>query len=444
MPRSNTRDGAASIFIVIFTTILLSIITLSFVRIMISESNLTINYNLSQSAYDSALAGIEDAKVALLKYHECISKGDNTSDSCKRAIDAIQAEGATDNCDIVKEMLGRPGDEGETMIQSESQSFTEDGVSEVGETIDQAYTCVKISENTDDYLGTLNQNYRTKIIPIRTASDVAQVNRIELKWYNSEDRGKVESNSAIYNTSVSDSSITTNRLGYGRDSSYQESNNFTNSPLAPPVIQFQFIQTADYFTLSQFDRNADSTTNTGSLLLRPSSNGTSLITNSASTGLAASAAKEFNNTIDVKCDNGTSNSYSCTASINLPNPIGGQRNDATTFVRLALPYSAPDTSFSLKLYNCSNPTAGTSSSECQQVQFGGVQTKVDSTGRANDLFRRVEARVEMVDVYFPYPEFSATLSGKDDSVWKNFWVTNNCWLSYGDGSREDCPNSGTL
>ena len=75
----HTQEGAASIFIVIFTTILLSIITLSFVRIMVSESNLTINYNLSQSAYDSALAGIEDAKVALLRYHECISKGDYSS-----------------------------------------------------------------------------------------------------------------------------------------------------------------------------------------------------------------------------------------------------------------------------------------------------------------------------------------------------------------------------
>ena len=141
-----TQEGAASIFIVIFTTILLSIITLSFVRIMVSESNLTINYNLSQSAYDSALAGIEDAKVALLRYHECISKGDYSSNVCSKAINAMRADGATENCDIVKDMLDRPGEDGETIVQSESQVFADDGVSEVGETIDQAYTCVKISE----------------------------------------------------------------------------------------------------------------------------------------------------------------------------------------------------------------------------------------------------------------------------------------------------------
>lgn len=444
----HTQEGAASIFIVIFTTILLSIITLSFVRIMVSESNLTINYNLSQSAYDSALAGIEDAKVALLRYHECISKGDYSSNVCSKAINAMRADGATENCDIVKDMLDRPGEDGETIVQSESQVFADDGVSEVGETIDQAYTCVKISENTNDYLGTLNQNYRTKIIPIRTAGNaddadgVRNVNRIELKWYNSEDSGKVESNPSVYNTNIGNGNIVTNQLGHGHDSEYTSSNNFSPNPLAPPAIQFQFIQTASTFTLNSFNQNSGDATNTGSLMLRPSTNGTNLITNSSSNGLAASANKNFNNTIDVRCDISLTNSYACSVDINLPNPIGGDRNEATTFVRLVLPYNAPDTSFSLKLYSCSNTNAP--SSECTQIQFGGVQTKIDSTGRANDLFRRVEARVEMVDVYFPFPEFSATLSGGGSTVWKNFWVTNNCWYTNGDGTRNTCDNSGPL
>ena len=83
---------------------------------MVSESNLTINYNLSQSAYDSALAGIEDAKVALLRYHECISKGDYSSNVCSKAINAMRADGATENCDIVKDMLDRPGEDGELIL----------------------------------------------------------------------------------------------------------------------------------------------------------------------------------------------------------------------------------------------------------------------------------------------------------------------------------------
>jgi hypothetical protein len=51
-----TRKAAASIYIVIFTTTLLGVIALSFVRIMLSESLRTINYSLSQSAYHSSLA----------------------------------------------------------------------------------------------------------------------------------------------------------------------------------------------------------------------------------------------------------------------------------------------------------------------------------------------------------------------------------------------------
>ena len=56
-----TKKGATSIYIVAFTTMVLSILTISFVRIMVSEAQQTSNYDLSQSAYDSALAGIEDA-----------------------------------------------------------------------------------------------------------------------------------------------------------------------------------------------------------------------------------------------------------------------------------------------------------------------------------------------------------------------------------------------
>ena len=60
------KKGAAAIYVVIFTATLLSIIALSFVRLMLSEMSRTTNYSLSQSALNSALAGIEDAKIVLL------------------------------------------------------------------------------------------------------------------------------------------------------------------------------------------------------------------------------------------------------------------------------------------------------------------------------------------------------------------------------------------
>jgi len=137
-------------------------------------------------------------------------------------------------------------------------------------------------------------------------------------------------------------------------------------------------------------------------------------------------------------------SYRCNADIIIPRPIGGARNDGTMFVRLVLPYNTPDTSFSLELYDCTGDhtisnTAKTN--ECDRVQFAGVQTRVDSTGRANDLFRRVEARLEMQDIYYPFPEFAADVSGRDpESIWKSFWVTYNCWTTSPNNPGQSCPN----
>lgn len=427
--RKQTKQGAASIFVVIFTTLLLGVITLSFVRIMISEAEQTTNYDLSQSAYDSALAGVEDAKVALIKYHECLNQGATATSgesSCQEAIRAITAENSRENCDIISEMLTRPYVEGqETIIQSEDY-LDADGATN---TMEQAYTCVKISENTEDYLGRLNQNYRTKIIPIRVSpSDLAGLNRIKLEWYNAEDQILAGSNYV----GIGGGSFNSNKMGY--TTSYTGTNIFGSTSSAPPTVQMQLIQTATTFSLSQFSTNAGSNTNQGTLMLRPSSRGVNAVGNSSSIGLAASAEKALNNPIDISCNN--SNTYSCSVDIDIPQPIGGARDEATMFIRLVLPYAAPETSFSVKLYkNCPG--------SCEQVDFVGVQAKVDSTGRANDLFRRVESRVELQDIYFPYPEFTADLNGgDDDSIWKNYWVTRNCWTTGGTNKGTYCDNSG--
>jgi hypothetical protein len=443
MRQQKVRQGVASIFVVIFTTLLLGIITLSFVRIMVSEANQTTNFDLSQSAYDSALAGIEDAKVALLKYHECLSQGATATSGtveCRRAINAMLADNATENCDIVKDVLVRPGGEGETIIQSESG--TEVGAS--GRVMDQAYTCVKISESAEDYLGKLTQNYRTKIIPIR-AADVNRIDRIRLEWYNDNDRNQVAASAGSAYAGMGNGGATTNKQGFSFD--YDGTNVFGSRPLTPPVVQFQLIQTDTIFNVSQFDSNNYSDTNQGTLTLRPSSSGTNLIRSDVNAGLAGSADISFNNPVDIRCGNST---YSCMADINIPSPIqspgtGPMRDDATMFVRLVLPYGEPITSFGLKLYDCPNPSVTDTTGQCTQIPFVGVQARVDSTGRANDLFRRVEARVELVDTYFPFPEFTVNLNGGGgDSIWKNYWVTRNCWTT-GPGNRgTSCDNSGEV
>ena len=75
MQKIRTKTGAASFYIVAFTTLLLSVIVVGFITIVLSEMARTANNDLSQSAYDSALAGVEDAMVAILNYQSCINQG---------------------------------------------------------------------------------------------------------------------------------------------------------------------------------------------------------------------------------------------------------------------------------------------------------------------------------------------------------------------------------
>ena len=57
------KKGAASFYIVAISTLILVIIAASFAAVIISEMARTSNDDLAQSAYDSALAGVEDGSI---------------------------------------------------------------------------------------------------------------------------------------------------------------------------------------------------------------------------------------------------------------------------------------------------------------------------------------------------------------------------------------------
>jgi hypothetical protein len=113
---------------------------------------------------------------------------------------------------------------------------------------------------------------------------------------------------------------------------------------------------------------------------------------------------------------------------------------------LNLPYGKPTTEVSVKMYSCNDNTKSIGAEgNCTNVKFADVQPKIDSTGRANDLFRRVEARVELADIDYPIAEFALASTGSGDAniVKKDFYVTKNC--QYTNSYADDYGNiKGTL
>ena len=69
------KSGAASFYIVAFSALILTIVAIGFAVVIVSELTRSSNDDLSQSAFDSALAGVEDAKLAFYNYQTCIERG---------------------------------------------------------------------------------------------------------------------------------------------------------------------------------------------------------------------------------------------------------------------------------------------------------------------------------------------------------------------------------
>ena len=146
--QKKVKEGAAAIYTVVFFCLLIGIVTLGFVGIMLQDILGSTNYDLSQSAYDSALAGVEDAKVLLLQYNSCITNT-NRLGNCESIKSKINKVGSSDDCDLVRDALGRAGGEDgdhETLIQSDNKNTVNNSSKELDDSIDMAYTCVKMSE----------------------------------------------------------------------------------------------------------------------------------------------------------------------------------------------------------------------------------------------------------------------------------------------------------
>ena len=372
--------GVVSLFVVIFSSLLLTVLTIGFVRIMIQEQQQAMNDDLSQSAYDSATAGVEDGKRVIRK---CL---DGNSTACN----AISAKGCNTIVDagVVPSLTG-----GETIIKSAG--------GDESTSLNQAYTCVKVDMDTDDFYTSVAKD-QSRMIPLKA---VAAFKYIRVQWMHKGLLGQAESGALASPTPVA--------LGY---EALPKQADWSSS--AASLLRVQTILPAgsagSTITQADLDSNMVSTA-----FLRPASiMGPAGSTN---TSVAIGAGRAANTDAGastspkpITCSQaeyvagGIDSGYACTATLEW----GGTVPAGSTLAYLRLTSLYRDTSVRIQLINDAGAV----------VKFGGVQPEIDSTGRASNVFRRVISRVDIATDAPVYPEYAVDTTG---SLCKDFYVTAN-------------------
>jgi len=357
------------------------VVTVSFIQLMIKDQQQATTSDLSQSAYDSAEAGVEDAKRLLLLNQSCENNTAASTVNCAAIASALTpAPGQSEtDCNTLAKAGLVAETNNETIIQQSD-------VANNDAKLDQAYTCVKIAVNTSDYTGHLDANQST-LVPI---TGVGAFDTVELNWFTRADISSTTSDPTIgFPTTGADVSLPPvgDRWKF----------NF------PSLMRTQLIQTGASFKLSDFDDSGAGKSNANTLFLYPSSTGLTDKDFALDARRVPTAGPQ-----QTKCVTSfAASEYACTARIKLPAPIDGNTAQRNGYLHLTSLYNGA--SFKVRLLSGSS-----------EVKFNNVQPIVDSTGRANNMFRRVQARVELKGD-FTYPEAAIDMQG---NLCKNFTVTD--------------------
>ena len=366
------ESGAVSLFLVIFAMLLITIVTLGFLRIMLGDQQQATLNDLSQSAYDSSLAGVEDAKRALIYYQTSCNNDPTTCTTQKEIVDS-------DSCNM-----------GLTKVVAVERNKEVPVAQTTGDKdLNQAYTCVTIDLATVDYLGTVQAN-TSKLIPLKSDKPFSTVT---VEWYLGSDLGTTGTAVSLISNAASAKPL------------YLQTNWPSNRP---SLMRAQLIQFGSTFELDDFDaaRSTLTSSNANTVFLYPTSTTAS---NPVDTIGFNSDIRQtsYGAPQPVRCVSSLSaGGYACTVKMAVPEAVGSSGGNRNAYLRLTPLYNA--THFRVTLSD--------------GAKFDGVQPSIDSTGRANDQYRRVESRVDLIDTSFPFPEAAVNLSG---NLCKDFSITNS-------------------
>ena len=341
-----SERGAVSIFMVIFVALVVSVMTVAFVRLALRDRELATNQDLSQSAYDAALAGVEDGKRALSKYY---AASDKTVPPYNRVNTPAQS-----SCDDVNVLLGNPS--GPRRIES--------GCADV----EQAYTCAQVSNRVNDFRISLQQDEQV-LFPLPN-----NATRVLIEWAHVSDDGRGGA------TPYSIPTGTTAPSTLPTQASWSEGR--------PAVLETQLIQAGATFDLESFNRESSGRSNANTLFLYPVNLPSFLpIPFTTDARRAPTAARPTAAQCTPTPNTNGDGTYSCAASITLPS-AGKSGSVAARYLRLSPRYIG-------------NTVKVTALSGNTVLPLVDVQASVDVTARANDVYRRVSVRLDGPAVMYP-------------------------------------------
>lgn len=385
----NKEAGFVSLFSVIFFMLLLTVITLGFLRIMGIEQQQSLDNDLTASAVAAAESGIEDGKRAIIAYNtttdatlKAALSSAFTSTACDSLTSSSTIRGAL-NIDAGGNAIGNPA-------------------------LNQYYTCLTVNLNSPNYINSETAG-TSDFVPLVAAGGAYE--QVQVSWH-----------------------LISQTVGTDGDGIPA---NYAPGPLLPPVNNvngnpsnswttqgypsYLRVELYGYPSSGNFSR-ADIDTRSHSLLLVPSSqtNGAAV---SATTPIdfGTNDPRGFDQAKtpvqQIKCiSNPSSNvgGYACTALLSLP--AGFTSSNTNYYLRVTPQYG--QSHFQVTLMH--NGTA---------VNMNGVQPIIDATGRAADVFRREQARVR-VNPTGNLPEFGVQSA---NTICKNmvvsdgsFYQANNC------------------
>lgn len=157
----NKQSGFVSILTVLFFTTLISVATLSFARAMVLERQQQLEDELTKSAYNAALTGIEDAKRAMAY---CSTLAEPARVSCENELLSSDCPGFN-SANTFSAIGITQSDNNRTSVTSEPAA-----------TAAQGYSCVIVAKDTPSVDGSLESNAGTgEIYEMRTTEGYERV-----------------------------------------------------------------------------------------------------------------------------------------------------------------------------------------------------------------------------------------------------------------------------